>query len=67
MRRTNPVYIPRNHRIEQAIEAGNGGDWTLFHKLNQVLQDPFKERAEFSEYEAAPTPTEVVQATFCGT
>ena len=67
MRRTNPVYIPRNHRVEQAIEAGNGGDWTLFHKLNQVLQDPFKEREEFSEYEAAPTPAEVVQATFCGT
>ena len=67
MRRTNPVYIPRNHRVEQAIEAGNGGDWTLFHKLNQVLQEPFNEREELSEYEAAPAPTEVVQATFCGT
>ena len=67
MRRTNPVYIPRNHRIEQAIEAGNRGDLTLFHQLNQVLQDPFNEQAEFSEYETAPTPAEVVQATFCGT
>ena len=67
MRRTNPVYIPRNHRIEQAIEAGNRGDLTLFHQLNQVLQDPFNEQTEFSEYEVAPTPAEVVQATFCGT
>ena len=67
MRQTNPVYIPRNHRVEQAIEAGNRGDMTLFHQLNQVLQDPFNEQTEFSEYEAAPTPTEVVQATFCGT
>ncbi|MFP6671726.1 MAG: YdiU family protein [Pirellulaceae bacterium] len=67
MRRTNPVYIPRNHRIEQAIEAGNRGDLTLFHQLNQVLEDPFNEQTEFSEYEVAPTPAEVVQATFCGT
>ncbi|MFP6575703.1 MAG: hypothetical protein VB912_11155, partial [Pirellulaceae bacterium] len=59
--------IPRNHRIEQAIEAGNRGDMTLFHQLNQVLQDPFHEQTEFSEYEVAPTPAEVVQATFCGT
>ena len=67
MRQTNPVYIPRNHRVEQAIEAGNRGDMTLFHQLNQVLQDPFNEQTEFSDYEAAPTPAEVVQATFCGT
>ena len=67
MRQTNPVYIPRNHRVEQAIEAGNRGDLTLFHQLNQVLQDPFNEQTEFIEYEVAPTPAEVVQATFCGT
>lgn len=67
MRRTNPVFIPRNHRIEEAIQAGNAGDFAPFHELNQVLQHPFTEQAEFAEYEAAPTPDEVVQATFCGT
>lgn len=67
MRRTNPVFIPRNHRIEQAIEAGNAGDFEPFHRLNQVLQHPFTEQPEFAEYEAAPTPEEVVRATFCGT
>ncbi len=67
MRRTNPVFIPRNHRIEEAIQAGNGGDFTLFHRLNQVLRDPFSEQPEFADYEAAPRPEEVVQATFCGT
>jgi uncharacterized protein YdiU (UPF0061 family) len=67
MRRTNPVFIPRNHRIEEAIRAGNGGDFAAFHRLNDVLQYPFAAQAEFTEYEAAPLPEEVVHATFCGT
>ena len=65
MRRTNPVFIPRNHRIEEAIKAGNGGDFKAFHRLHQVLQHPFTEQAEFTEYEAAPAPYQVVHATLC--
>jgi uncharacterized protein YdiU (UPF0061 family) len=67
MRRSNPVYIPRNHRIEEAIEAGYAGDFAPFHRLNDVLQNPFESQPEFSEYEAAPEPDEIVHATFCGT
>ncbi|MDG1896863.1 MAG: YdiU family protein [Fuerstiella sp.] len=67
MRRSNPIYIPRNHRIEEAIKAGNEGDFEPFHRLNHVLQQPFTERAESSEYEVPPAPDEVVHATFCGT
>lgn len=67
MRRTNPVFIPRNHRIEEAIKAANGGDFAPFHRLNDVLQHPFTAQAEFIEHEAAPLPEEVVHATFCGT
>ena len=67
MRRTNPIFIPRNHRIEEAIQAGNRGEYELFHRLNQVLQQPFTEQPEFAAYEAAPMPMEVVHATFCGT
>ena len=67
MRRMNPVFIPRNHRIEEAIQAAYRGDFDPFHNLNDLLQKPFSEQPEFSEYEAAPDPHEVVQATFCGT
>ncbi len=67
MRRTNPVFIPRNHRVEEAIEAGNRGDYAPFHRLNDVLQHPFTAQTEFTEYEAAPLADEVVHATFCGT
>jgi uncharacterized protein YdiU (UPF0061 family) len=67
MRGLNPVFIPRNHRIEEAIKAGNCGDFGPFDRLNEVLQQPYRERAEFTEYESVPLPAEVVQATFCGT
>ena len=67
MRRSNPIYVPRNHRIEEAIVAGNRGDFSVFDRLLEVLQDPFTERPGFAEYEKAPTPDEVVEATFCGT
>jgi len=67
MRRSNPVYIPRNHRIEEAIQAGNAGDFGPFHRLNDALQRPFESQPEFAEYESAPKLDEVVKATFCGT
>ncbi len=67
MRRTNPVFIPRNHRIEEVIVAGNEGDFAPFHRLTELLQQPFTAQPEFAEYEAAPLPDEVVHATFCGT
>ena len=67
MRRTNPIFIPRNHRIEEAIKAGNEGNYEPFHRLNQVLRCPFTEQSAFTEFEAKPAPDEVVSATFCGT
>lgn len=67
MRRSNPVIIPRNHRIEEAIQAAYAGEFAPFHRLNDALQRPFDSRPEFAEYEAAPAPDEVVKATFCGT
>lgn len=67
MRQTNPVFIPRNHRVEEAIQAGYKGDFAPFHKLVEILKRPFDEQPEHREYEAAPKPEEVVRATFCGT
>lgn len=67
MRRSNPTFIPRNHRIEEAIAAGNEGDFAPFHRLTELLKHPFTAQPEFAEYEAAPLPEEVVHATFCGT
>ncbi|MFT5856233.1 MAG: hypothetical protein ACI8XO_003486 [Verrucomicrobiales bacterium] len=67
MRAANPILIPRNHRVEQAIQAAYAGDDTPFHRMVEALAAPFEERPEFAEYELAPEPEEVVQQTFCGT
>ena len=67
MDRANPIYIPRNHRVEEAIAAGEIGDYSAMHRLNAVLQKPFEEQAGEEDYERPPQPHEVVTQTFCGT
>jgi uncharacterized protein YdiU (UPF0061 family) len=67
MRRHNPVFIPRNHRIEQAIQAALGDDFAPFHRLVDVLARPFDDQPEHEELEQPPAPNEVVERTFCGT
>jgi serine/tyrosine/threonine adenylyltransferase len=63
----NPIFIPRNHRVEAAIEAAYQDDLAPFETLIDLLRNPFTEQAGKSEYETPPKPDEVVQATFCGT
>ncbi len=67
MRAANPVLIPRNHRVEQAIQSAYRGDFAPFHRLTEAWQNPFEENAATADLEAAPLPNEVVQRTFCGT
>ena len=68
MNAVNPVYIPRNHLVEEALEAAGQGDLAPFEKLLAVLQHPFTERPELKRY-AQPAPPEVAAGyrTFCGT
>ena len=67
MRRVNPAFIPRNHRIEQAIVAGTSGNFRPFEDLVQVLARPYEEQPEFAHLAEPPLPDERVQQTFCGT
>lgn len=68
MQAMNPVYIPRNHQIEAAIRAAEDhGDFSLFHELNEVLQNPYVSQAGKDSYRLPPKPDEVVNYTFCGT
>ncbi|ETX30766.1 protein adenylyltransferase SelO [Roseivivax isoporae] len=67
MARTNPAFIPRNHRIEQMIEAAVAGDDAPFHRLNAVLARPFEDQPDAADLARTPLPAEVVRATFCGT
>jgi len=68
MRRVNPAYIPRNHRVEQAINAAvEEGNLSLFEELLVVLSDPYEEQEAFSHYTQPPAPSDRVYQTFCGT
>lgn len=67
LRQTNPIFIPRNHRIAEVIAAAEKGDFSLFHRLHAILSRPFDEQAENAEFERSPEPAQIVQNTFCGT
>ncbi len=63
----NPLFIPRNHRVEAAIAAAYEDDFGPFEELVQVLRRPFDEQPKFAEYAKAPEPEQIVHQTFCGT
>ncbi len=67
MNAVNPLFIPRNHQVERAIQAAIVGDMSVFEDLRKVLVNPFEEQPELAEYSAAPLKQERVTQTFCGT
>jgi uncharacterized protein YdiU (UPF0061 family) len=67
MQASNPILIPRNHRIEEAIQAAYQNDFSLFHRLADALTKPFDENPEYADLELAPLPEQCVKNTFCGT
>jgi uncharacterized protein YdiU (UPF0061 family) len=68
MRSVNPAFIPRNHRIEQVINAAvEHDDLSLFAELSAVLSRPYEHQDRFEAYSAPPRPDERVLQTFCGT
>ena len=68
MRAANPAFIPRNHLVEEAIEAAvNDGDFAPFETLLEVLSTPFDDQPDFARYADPPRPEQVVHQTFCGT
>ena len=68
MDRVNPIYIPRNHKVEEALTAAVGQeDMTPFSKLLTILSHPFDEVAGNEAY-ATPAPnSSIPYRTFCGT
>ncbi|MGY2127584.1 protein adenylyltransferase SelO [Blastococcus sp. SYSU DS0617] len=68
MDRVNPVYIPRNHLVEEALDAATAGDLTLVEELLEVLAAPFHERPDHERYaDPAPRDFGATFRTFCGT
>lgn len=67
LRRTNPLVIPRNHKVEEALQAAEQGDIAPFTALLAQIKDPFTD-APGREAFALPAPTGFGDyVTFCGT
>jgi len=68
MRAVNPAFIPRNHRVEQALDAAiENADISPFVELLTVLSRPYQDQSAFAEYANPPQTGERVFRTFCGT
>jgi uncharacterized protein YdiU (UPF0061 family) len=67
MDRVNPVYIPRNHLVEEALDAATDDDLEPLARLLDAVSAPFVERPGLLRY-AAPAPQDFgAYRTFCGT
>lgn len=68
MRAANPAIIPRNHRVEQALEAAvRHDDLAPFERLVTLLARPFDDQPDDAFLRLPPRNHERVAATFCGT
>lgn len=68
MKNSNPAVIPRNHRVEEALEAvGKDGDYSYVKRLMAVLADPYAYSEEQTSYAEPPDPSRQPYRTFCGT
>ena len=67
MRSFNPIVIPRNHLVEEALEAATEGDMKPLLRLLEVIKKPYEESDYEALYRSPPEPSERVYQTFCGT
>ncbi|MCY7299966.1 MAG: protein adenylyltransferase SelO family protein, partial [Ilumatobacteraceae bacterium] len=64
----NPIYVPRNHLVEEALAAASGnGDLEPLHRLLEAVTEPFDQRAGFERYATPDLAAAADYQTFCGT
>ena len=68
MQRSNPAVIPRNHRVEEALEAAvKQGDYSVMERLLDALSRPYNYSKEQDYYSTLPEPSACPYRTYCGT
>jgi protein adenylyltransferase len=67
MKNSNPVVIPRNHKVEEALQAAHDQDFKPLRALLDALTTPYQDDAKLHAYQLPPEPNERVLQTFCGT
>ncbi len=68
MRRVNPAFIPRNHKVEQALAAATEhGDFQPFRDMLAILSRPYDDQPDRAGYAVPAPPSEQLFRTYCGT
>lgn len=68
MRNNNPALIPRNHRVEEALDAAvKQGDYSVMERLLDVVSDPYAHSPEQASYSTLPAESAAPYRTYCGT
>ena len=67
MRSVNPIVIPRNHKVEEVLEAANKDDLNPLHDFLKVLEKPYENQSKTNNYQSPAPPSEKKYQTFCGT
>ena len=67
MNSSNPMVIPRNHKVEEALTLANNGDLTLFNELIKTLKKPYLVNSNDLEFMSPAPHSDEKYQTFCGT
>ena len=67
MRGANPIFIPRNHLVENALDEADKGKINKFNSLIEVISKPYSFQSKHEEYYLTPEVDETNYQTFCGT
>ena len=66
MKHNNPLVIPRNYKVEEALKAAEKNDFKLINKLIEILKDPYTQKDDILDYQI-PSNLDEKYKTFCGT
>ncbi len=66
MKKVNPLIIPRNHKVEEALKAAEEDNFKPTTKLVEILKTPYTQQKDILDYQA-PSPLNEKYQTFCGT
>ncbi len=67
MKKVNPVIIPRNHKVEEALSDANKNNYETLSKLLSVIQNPYNPKVDVLEYQSPAPESKEKYQTFCGT
>jgi uncharacterized protein YdiU (UPF0061 family) len=67
MKKTNPIFIPRNHKVEEALENANKNNFQHLNDLLDVVKKPYTNNENLKQYKRPANLNGIKYQTFCGT